>query len=81
MGIYAIETPKFRKQVFGSLGTDAAHTGNIVRGIPHQGFQIDQLFRLEAVFFPENFLRIERRRGLTRLRDHQLHMDVLVDEL
>ena len=79
MGVHTVQTSEFRQQLLGGLGADAADAGNIVGGIPHQRFQINQLLRLKTVFLPEHFLRIQGRRGLPRLGDYQLHMNISVN--
>ena len=81
MVVHPVQTAEFRQQFLRGFGADTAYTGNIVGGIPHQGLQIDQFLRLEAVFLTKNSFRIQGCRGLPRLGDHQLYMDVFVDQL
>ena len=81
MGIHSIQTAEFRQQLLGGLGSDTADAGNIVGGIPHQGFQVNQLLRLKTVFLPEPFLGIQGRRGLARLGNYQLDVDIFVNQL
>ena len=81
MGIYSVKTAKFRKQILCCFGANAPYAGNIVGGIPHQSFQIDEFLWLKTVFLPENLFRIQSRRGLPRLGDHQLHMNIFVNQL
>ena len=81
MGINPVQAAKFSQQLLGGLGANTRHPRDIVGGIPHEGFQVDELFRLEAVFLPEFFLVEQRGRGLPRLGDHQLDMDIFVDQL
>ena len=79
--IYPIQAAKFRQQLLGGLGANARHTGDIVGGIAHEGLQVDELFGLEAILFLEQFSSIKGRRGLAGLGDHQLYMDVFIDQL
>ena len=81
MGINPVQAAKFSQQLLGGLGANTRHPRDIVGGIPHEGFQVDELFRLKAVFLPEFFLVEQRGRGLPRLGDHQLDMDIFVDQL
>ena len=81
MGVNPVQTAEFRQQLLCGLGADAGHARNIVGGIPHEGFQVDELFRFETVFLPEFFFVKQRRRGLPRLGDHQLDVDISVDQL
>ena len=81
MGVHPVQTAEFRQQLLCGLGADAGHARNIVGGIPHEGFQVDELFRFETVFLPEFFFVKQRRRGLPRLGNHQLDVDISVDQL
>ena len=81
MGVDPVQAAKFFQQLLGGLGSDTRHPRDIVGGIPHEGFQVDELFRLEAVFLPEFFLVEQRGRGLPRLGNHQLDVDIFVDQL
>ena len=81
MVIDPVKAAEFRQQFLGGLGANAADAGNIVGGIAHQGLQVDEFFRLETVFGPEFFFVVQFSGGLAGLGDHQLHMDVFINEL
>ena len=81
VGIHTIQTAKPKQQIRGGLGANPCYTRNIIRGISHQRFQIDEFLRLKAVFSPEGLLIIEGSRGLSLLADDQLHIDMLIDQL
>ena len=77
--IHPVQSAEFHQQILGSLLTDALDAGDIVGGVTHQSLQINEPFRLEAVFLPEFFFRIEGRGGLTRPGDHQLDVDIFIN--
>ena len=81
MGVHTVQTAEFRQQFLSGFRADAADAGNIVGGIPHQCFQVNQLLRLKTVFLPEHFLGIQGRRGLARLGNYQLDVDIFVNQL
>ncbi len=81
VGIDPIQAAKLVQQVLGGLGAHPGNARDVVRGVSHEGLQVNKLFGLEAVLLPEHLPGVQGGRGLAGLGDHQLHMDVLVDEL
>ena len=79
--IHPVQTAELRQQLLRRLGADPGDTGNVVRGIAHKSLEINQLFRLKPVLLPEFLLGIEGSRGLPGLGNHQLHPDILIDQL
>ena len=81
MLIHPVQASEFLQQFPRGLGTHPGHAGDVVGGIPHQGLQVNQFLRLESVLCPEPFFIVHGRVGLAGLGDHQLHMDVFIDQL
>ena len=79
--VYPVQGAEFQQKVRGGFLPHTGHPGDIVGGIAHQGLQVDEASGFKAVFLPEFLLVIEGGAGLTGPGDHQLHMDVFVNEL
>ena len=79
--VYPVQGAEFQQKVRGGFLPHTGHPGDIVGGIAHQGLQVDEAAGFKAVFLPEFLLVIEGSAGLTGPGDHQLHMDVFVNEL
>ena len=62
------------------FGPHPGHSGDIVAGIPHQPFQIDDLPGLQPlVFFPEGFFIIDGDIGDALFGEQ--HLDIALDQL
>ena len=81
MRIHTVQRAIIQQKLRCRFRADARNAWNIVRTVTHEGFQVDELFRLETVFLPEFFFVKQRRCGLPRLGDHQLDVDISVDQL
>ena len=53
-----VQGPKFIEQILGGFGTYPGDTGDVVRGVAHQGLQINEPLGLKAVFLPKQVLII-----------------------
>ena len=81
IGVDSVQTSEFQQQLRGGFGTHACNAGDIVGGIPHQSFEIDEFFGFKAVFLPEFFRGVEGGVCLTGLGDHQLDADIFLHQL
>ena len=81
IGINTIQRTEFQQQVCSCLGTNAGNTGNVIRGIAHQRFQINELFGLKPIFLFKFLPGIQGCRGLSGLGDHQFYMDIFINKL
>ena len=81
IGIHTIQAAEFQQQLLGCFRADSCHAGDIVRSVAHQGLQVDQLLRLEAVLRLKLRSVIQGGVGLAGLGDHQLYIYVIVNEL
>ena len=81
VGIYRVDASIGLYQRHGRLFADARHTGDVVRGVAHQGLQVDHVDRVEAIGLPERL----RRHVLVGLPPRhpggQLHPGMVGDEL
>ena len=76
-----VQGAEFQQQVRSRFRSHSGYAGDIVGGIPHQGFQIDDVNGVEAVLRTEFFRVIEGGRGLAGLGNNQLHVHMVIDEL
>ena len=68
-------------QPHGGLFSDARYSGNVVRGVPHQGFQINHVDGCKAVLLPEGLLRHVPGGGLPHTGGHQLYLCMVRNKL
>ena len=81
MRIHSVQAAELCQQLLGGFGANPGNAGDIVGGIAHQGFQVNQLFRLEAVFLLKQLLGVQRGGGLPRLGDDKLYVHIPVNQL
>ena len=68
-------------QGLGRFRADARNAWNIVRTVTHEGFQVDQMDRVKAIFLAEFCRVIIDRDGLRQLGRDKLNRHMLVDQL
>ena len=79
--VYPVQAAEFQQQVCGGLGSNAGHTGNIIRRVAHEGFEIHHFLRLEAVLGLKHLLGVKGGGGLARFGNDKFYMDIFVDQL
>ena len=65
----------------GGLFPHAAHAGDIVRGVSHEGLQVNHVDGIEAILLPEGLRRHVLGGGLTHASGDQLDLGAVRDEL
>ena len=81
MGENIVDTAVFLDQIAGSLGADSLHPGDIVRGIPLQGLDVNQLMRGHAVLIQNGGLVIQRYLRLAKFGHRQAHRHAIPHQL
>ena len=80
-GVDLLERAEGSHQVIGRLLPDAGHAGDIIGGIPHESLQVDNAFRLKAVFGTEKLRGVDNRLRLAALRFDEADTDTVGNQL
>ena len=81
MRIYAVQRAEIVQQLHGGLFADARHARDVVRRVAHQRFEVDQVNRVEPVFFAELPGIIGLIGGLPHFGRDQTHGRAAADQL
>ena len=81
MLVNAVQRAEIVQQLHGGLFADARHARDIVRRVAHQGLEVDQVDRVEPVFFAELFGIIGLVGGLPHAGRDQAHGRAAADQL
>ena len=81
MRIDPVQRAIVQQQLRRRLRADARDARDVIGAVAHQGFKIDQMDGVKAVFLTEAGRVIVDRDGLRKLGGHQLDRHMLVDQL
>ena len=81
MRIHAVQRAIIQQKLRCRFRADARNAWNIVRTVTHEGFQVDQMDRVKAIFLAEFCRVIIDRDGLRQLGRNKLNRHMLVDQL
>ena len=80
-GIYRIQRAEPVQQIQRRFFAHPRYPGNVVAGVAHQRFQVDQLLRLQAVFFLDCGAIEHRRFGVSHFGCCQQHRHLIAHQL
>ncbi len=81
VGIQPVDGGLLGQQGHGRLLPDALHPGDVVRGVPHQGLQVDDVDGIEAIGLPKGLRGHVLGGGAAHAGGHQLYGGVVGDQL
>ena len=81
VGIQPVDGGLLGQQGHGRLLPDALHPGDVVRGVPHQGLQVDDVDGIEAIGLPKGLRGHVLGGGAAHAGGHQLHRGVICHQL
>ena len=79
--IDGLDAAVFLDEVHGGLLSHAGDAGDVVRGISHEGLQVDHVDGVEAILLPERLRGHVFRGGLSHAGGDQLYLGAVCDEL